>query len=153
MNSPAIKDHLNPSWVTICVRMTASLTVTIFGSQALGLSLQEALAYSFANNPKTQANTLRIDGAKLQTQAVKDGLLPNLSLSYNDSRSNSESTRSGTTTNSQSESQGVNVSTSVNLYNGGADLLRIKASELNDKAMEARYNSTNSFISSKIPFT
>lgn len=104
---------------------------TVAFSQEKPLTLQEAIRLGLDNNPRTQANALRLQAAFENVQAAKQSAyLPKAAIGYqqdlNDSSQRSAFLR-----------------IHLNLFNGFSDYYRIKARECGYKLTEANYNSTN----------
>ena len=98
------------------------------------VSLQDSIKTALANNPRTQANALRLQAAFEDVAAYKKSkFLPSLSVNYSQSLQNSQNRYAG-------------VSLNMNIFNGFSDIYRIQAQECNYKRMEASYNSTDSFM-------
>jgi len=110
------------------------------------MSLQEALQTTFEKNPKTQANSLRLQAMEERSKAAWASLYPRLNFSANLSQSRSSTEVDNVTTTSRSSQFSTNVYMSASLYDGKARYYEAKATESNLKSMEANYNSTNSFI-------
>jgi outer membrane protein TolC len=112
------------------------ITAILFGFNTLAqenkVSLQDAIQYALKNNPRTQANTLRLQSAFEQLQAYKQSkFLPTASVSYSQDLQN-RSTKS------------AQAAINLNLFNGFADYYSIKAQECNYKLSESNLKSTNS---------
>lgn len=97
-------------------------------------SLQDAIQFALKNNPRTQANALRLKAAFEQLQAYKQSVyLPKASVSYSQDLQN------------QSQ-KSARASINMNLFNGFADYYSIQAQECNYKLREASYKSTNTMM-------
>ncbi len=96
------------------------------------VSLQDAIQYALKNNPRTQANALRLQSAFEQLQAYKQSkFLPTASVGYSQNLQNPSEKSAKATIN-------------MNLFNGFADYYGIQAQECNYKLRESNLKSTNS---------
>ena len=110
---------------------------------AMGESLQYFIKYGLENNRYAEAINLRMQSASDQLKAQKISVYsPSLSISSSFGQSRSKSDFSTNSSNSQSYGVGSN----LNIYNGGSDVAGVKAAEARFKALDATYNSSNSFI-------
>ncbi|MFZ3231906.1 MAG: TolC family protein [Pseudobdellovibrio sp.] len=114
------------------------MVVFYLSNTVSAMSLQEAIRFSLENNPKTVANQLRVDAMKERASAQRMDLLPSLHLGANVQYSIDNSLASS--------SNGIGLSTSVNIYNGGADSYAQKSLQASLKATDARYTSSNAYI-------
>ncbi len=97
-------------------------------------SLQDAIQFALKNNPRTQANALRLQAAFEKLQAYKQSVyLPTASVSYSQDLQNQSQKSARATIN-------------MNLFNGFADYYSIQAQECNYKLREASYKSTNTMM-------
>ncbi|MFP5519117.1 MAG: TolC family protein [Bdellovibrionia bacterium] len=98
------------------------------------VTLKQAIQAGLRNNPRTQANSLRLQAAFEQVVAARQSAyLPRAEIGMTSKL------------NGQRETTRY-LSVNLNLFNGFADYYRIKAQECNYKRTEAVYNSTNAFI-------
>lgn len=123
----------------------AQLVFVVFiaiSQNSFALTLQEAIKISLENNPKTIANQLRVKAQEDRLNAQKLNWYPKLTLTtgYEVSKSRYNSQDSG------SQSGRVGISTSVTLYDGGANSYAVQAAAADLKATEARYSSSNALI-------
>ncbi|MBC7458029.1 MAG: TolC family protein, partial [Bdellovibrionaceae bacterium] len=109
-----------------------SFFAATLSAQTRPVSMAEAIQTALAKNPRTQANSLRLQSAYESLRASKKSLFsPTLSLGYNEKTTfHSDLTQSG------------GASININLFNGLSDYYRLKAQECNYKKLEAVYNST-----------
>lgn len=129
------------------IRFQLVLLVLLLGSSAQAVTLQESLRLAFENNPRTQANDLRLKAMEVRTKAAWQAFLPQIYASYGLSRDRYSSANGGQVpVSSSSLSRGLNLALSVNIYDGGATYYRAKATEVSQKAQAASYNSTNALI-------
>lgn len=97
-------------------------------------SLQDAIQFALKNNPRTQANALRLQAAFEKLQAYKQSVyLPKASVGYSQDLQNPSQKSARATIN-------------MNLFNGFADYYSIQAQECNYKLKEASYKSTNTMM-------
>ncbi len=123
------------------------MTCVFVGSSAFSMTLQEAIKFSLQNNPKTVANQLRVEAMEERVKAQRMSWYPKLNISTGIDTSNFKQTSSdGASSASQSRGNRMGVSSSINLYDGGAEKYSQLAAEANLKATRARYNSSNALI-------
>lgn len=120
------------------------LLVTLSASTSYGIGLKEAIKGAIQNNPRTTAIDLRMQAMQDRKKAQYMDLLP--SLRIGSSANFSQNQISGEPGTSRSSSYGNNVGVSMNLYNGGADVESLRATEERLKARDAEYNSSTSQI-------
>lgn len=122
------------------MKLSRSIFCVVFCvvSASYGMSLQDAIRVALQNNPKTVANQLRVRAMQDRIKAQQAELLPALRLSASDDMSNDSGM--------SSVSRGVRASTSITIYDGGADANSRKAAEASLKAADARYSSSNALI-------
>jgi outer membrane protein TolC len=122
-------------------KMISSLTVMLFLTQSLfaqsnpvKVTIEDSIQTALKNNPRTQANALRLEAAFERLKAQKQyAYLPTASVGYSKDLGSSNSSS-------------IDFNLRMNLFNGFADYYAIKAGECNYKRLEATYKSTNSFI-------
>lgn len=119
------------------------ISLMFISQMAMGESLQYFIKYGLENNRYAEAINLRMQSASDQLKAQKISVYsPSLSISSSFGQSRSKSDFSTNSSNSQSYGVGSN----LNIYNGGSDVAGVKAAEARFKALDATYNSSNSFI-------
>ena len=122
-------------------------SLVMVSSSGFSMTLQEAIKFSLQNNPKTVANQLRVEAMEERVKAQRMSWYPKLNISTGlDTSFNKYSSSGGTSSTSQSEGNHTSVSSSINLYDGGAEKYSELAAEADLKATRARYNSSNAFI-------
>lgn len=115
-------------------------------SQAQPTSLTEALQIAFRNNPRTQANEMRLKAALDDLEAARARAYgPTVNMSYSSYRLKDRPVYSGDA-GTRARSNDSALSLNINVFNGFADYYRLKTLECNSKQQEAIYNSTNTTI-------
>lgn len=120
------------------------LYVTLSASTSYGIGLKDAIKSAIQNNPRTAAIDLRVQAMQDRKKAQYMDLFPSLNISSSVYHSTSQTGGVPGTNRSTGRSNSVGIS--MNLYNGGADVESLRASEERLKAMDAEYNSSNSRI-------
>ena len=114
--------------------LVTSMTSSVWAQNNVKVSLQEAIQTALNNNPRTQANSLRLQAAFDQLAAAKQSAyLPTASVGYSQSLQDAQN-------------RNLQFSINLNLFRGFADYYSLKARECNYKKMEAAYNSTNAML-------
>lgn len=115
-------------------------------AQSQPTSLTEALQVAFGNNPRTQANEMRLKAALDDLEAArKRAYGPTANLGYSTYGLRDRPNYMGGQT-SRSRSADASLSLNLNVFNGFADYYRLKKMECDNKQQEAIYNSTNTNI-------
>lgn len=112
----------------------ASILLSLCSFAQEKTSLQNAIQTALSNNPRTQANALRLQASFDRLKAYKQSVyLPTASVGYSQDLQTSKN-------------RGGYASVNLNLFNGFADYYSIQARECNYKNLEASYNSTNTMM-------
>ncbi len=119
------------------------LYVTLSASTSYAIGLKEAIKSAIQNNPRTAAIDLRMQAMQDRKKAQYMDLFPSLNISSSAYQSTNQMNGAGTT---RSSGRSNSVGMSLNLYNGGADVESLRASEERLQAADAEYNSSNSRI-------
>lgn len=120
------------------------LYVMLSTSTSYAIGLKEAIKSAIQNNPRTAAIDLRVQAMQDRKKAQYLDLFPTLNISSSVYHSTNQTEGVPGTSRSTGRSNGVGMS--LNLYNGGADVESLRASEERLKAADAEYNSSNSRI-------
>ena len=116
----------------------AALLIAQIAQSASAMTLLEAIQVSLNNNPKLVANENRIEAAEDRLQATRLDWVPDVRVGANYNFNQNDQ-------NPASQSRNVGVSTSLNLYDGGARAQNLIAEESQLEATKDRNNTTNPF--------
>ncbi len=110
------------------------------------LTLQEAIKVSIENNPKTVANQLRVQSMEDRLKAQQKNWLPTINISTGVDLNKSSYLSEIRNSQLSSRNRSTSISSSVTLYDGGANRFATQAAEAELRALKARYSSSNALI-------
>jgi outer membrane protein TolC len=126
--------------------LSISLSVFLVAHAEDKVSLQESIRIAIEKNPKTLANSRRLDAMLERINAEKYSNLPSLSVYSATGFYANQGSRNDSSFSSKNQNSSLGIAIRMNLFNGFADYYRLQAKECEFKQRESVYNSTNEFI-------